>query len=193
MSVFLTRKYSSWSLQQVTAKTKAVTGVHGPLVCAVQDLPSALLQVHLVLILRCSVVSDAAKLLTVWLPGEIALPSCLLTPMSISLHRAASRECCLWQVWLSARAWFWLSGSAKITRYNNWFRKKPKGRKKSLVQEGAFKVKDRCKMAGRMSMVQASVWQRVAAARCHELRSQGVGKEWEGAWKDLWVVWGILM
>lgn len=93
-------------------------GIHGPLVCAVQSLSPALLQVLLVLILRCSASSNAEKLLTLWLPGEIALPSGLLAPMNNSVHWAASRECCLWHVWLCARAWFWLSGNAKIIKCN---------------------------------------------------------------------------
>lgn len=92
--------------------------IHSPVVCAVQSLSSALLQVQLALTLRCSASSDAAKLLTVRLPGEIASPSCLLTPVSISVHWAASRQYCLRQVWLCARAWFWFSGNAKIIKGN---------------------------------------------------------------------------
>lgn len=92
--------------------------IHSPLVWAVWSLSSALLQVRLALTLRCSASSDAAKLLAVRLPGGIASPSCLLTPVSISVHWAASRQCCLRQVWLCARAWFWLSGNAKTIKCN---------------------------------------------------------------------------
>lgn len=191
-----------------TARTRAVRGIHSPLVCAVQSLSPPSLQVRLALILRNSASSDAAKLLIVWLPGEIALPSCLLAPMSISVRWAASRECCLRQVWLCARAWFWLSGNAKIIKCNTCdsgkglresrraWSKRGHPRRKTDAKWHAKCERERAdygEAPGRKSMVQACVCGRAAAARCHKLRNQGVGREWEGAGKDLWVVWGILI
>lgn len=79
------------------------------------------------------------------------------------------------------------------------FSRRAKGKQKSLIQERASKVKADAKYDGKRtdygetlerSMVQAWICRRAAAARCCELRSQGVGREPKRA---CGVVWGILI
>lgn len=76
-----------------------------------------------------------------------------------------------------------------------WFRRRPKGKQKSLIQERVSKVKADAKYGQKRaeynevlerSVVQAWIFRRAAATRCFELRSQEVGRELKGpvGWSD---------
>lgn len=78
------------------------------------------------------------------------------------------------------------------------YSRRPEGKRKSLIQERASKVKTDAKCnngkravygeALERSVVQAWICRRAAAARCCELGSQGVGRYLKGSVEGVWEI-----
>lgn len=167
LHLFLTRTGSnSWNLQQITLPELELSWTFIVLWCILLRVwLLALLQVHLALVLRCSASNDAAKLLTVWLPGDCS------TLCASQCLWAAFRECCLQKVAMPPRDYEMQYGLRESRR--------------SQSKRGCLMQKRDVKQHAKSNAL-------VTVVRLQEERPQDQrgGREW-GFCKDLWVVWEI--